>query len=231
MRTDAFPILLRDAGQPVGLDGHGRLRGLANLPAAESSVLAGILAGGDLPLASPQAELKNNGGVTRGAGEPAAEFAVADPLGRIVLEDRPVFHWSALPGAVSYRVEVYDSGYRLAAQSPPVSQTQWQPERPLARGRAYSWEVTAMRAGAEVRAPQPPASEARFVVLDQTRADRVTAALARVPASRLALSALYAEAGLNRECLQELQALEGENPGSMLPARLRARILAAESAR
>jgi len=223
-----FPVLLRDAGQSLGLDSHGRLRGLPNLPNAESSVLAGILAGGDLPLAKPREELAGNGGVTRGASEAAAEFAVTDPLGRVTLEDRPVFRWTALAGASSYRVRILDLDYRLVAESPSLSDTQWQPEKALARDRTYSWQVTAVRRGAELHAPQPPSSEARFAVLDNSRADRLTAALAHTPVSHLALSALYAEAGMDRECLQELQALEAENPGSALVARLRAQVTAME---
>jgi len=228
---EMFPAILHDSGQSLALDRSGKLRGLPNLPASQSAVLAAILAGGDLPLAPFHPELASNGGPTRSAGEAGPQFAPTDPLARVVLDDRPLFQWTALPGAASYRVEVFDLQGHPAATSPSVPATQWRPDRPLPRGSAYSWQVTAIRAGAALRVPQPPAAEARFLVLDRAHADVLTAALARTPVSHLALSVLYAEAGMDRESLRELQLLEQENPGSPLPGRWRAQLLARQPPR
>lgn len=219
--TGAVRTLLMDGGRAVGLDARGGVRGLPDLPQTEGAVLAVLLAGGGLPLASAPAELKENGGPQRAMRETTAEFAPVEPLGRVTLDDQPVFRWSALAGARAYRVRVFDPGYRLIAESALLAGTEWRPEKALARGQVYSWQVTGMRGEAEVPAPRPPASEARFAVLDRVRADRLTAALMRTPVSHLALSALYAEAGMSVECLRELDALQAENPGSALVARLR----------
>ena len=123
-------------------------------------------------------------------------------------------------------VEVFDLKGHPAAASPSLTATQWRSDKPLARGSVYSWQVTALRAGRELRAPLPPASEARFRVLEGTRASALMSTLARVPVSHLALSALYAEAGMDRESLGELELLQQENPGSPLLVRLRAQLLA-----
>jgi hypothetical protein len=223
--TGAVRTLLMDGGRAVGLDARGGVRGLPDLPQAERAVLAVLLAGGELPFAAAPGELKENGGPQRSTRETAAEFAPVESLGRVTLDDRPVFRWSALAGAQAHRVRVFDPGYRLIAESALLTETQWRPEKALARGQVYSWQVTGMRGEAEVPAPRPPASEAHFAVLDRVRTDRLTAALIRTPVSHLALAALYAEAGMSGECLRELDALQAENPGSALVARLRSQIV------
>ena len=223
--TGAVRTLLMDGGRPVGLDTRGEVRGLPDLPQAEGAVLAVLLAGGELPLAAAPGELKGNGGAQRATRETAAEFAPVEPLDRVTLDDRPVFRWTALAGARAYRVRVFDPDYRLIADSALLAETEWRPEKALARGQVYSWQVTGMRGEAEVPAPRPPASEARFAVLDRVRADRLTAALMRTPVSHLALAALYAEAGMSGECRRELDALQTENPGSALVARLRSQMV------
>ena len=224
--VEKFGVVLRDSGRPLALDRGGALRGLPDLPPSERATIGTILAGGNLPLAAFDPELASNGGPARGLGEAAPEFGPTDPLARVILEDRPLFQWTALPGAASYRVEVFDLKGHPAAASPSLTATQWRSDKPLARGSVYSWQVTALRAGRELRAPLPPASEARFRVLEGTRASALMSTLARVPVSHLALSALYAEAGMDRESLGELELLQQENPGSPLLVRLRAQLLA-----
>jgi len=217
--------LLMDGGRAVGLDARGGVHGLPDLPQAEGAMLVATLVGGELPLAAVPGELKENGGPQRATRQTAPEFAPVEPLGRVTLDDRPVFRWSVLAGARAYRVRVFDPGYQLIAESALLTETRWRPEKALARGQVYSWQVTGMRGEAEVPAPRPPASEARFAVLDRVRADRLTAALMRTPVSHLELAALYAEAGMSGECLPELDALQAENPGSVLVARLRSQMV------
>ena len=206
--------LLDDSGQQIALDRRGNLTGLPNLPPDISSMLAAIAAGGDLPVAARPVELPE-GNISGQTGE----FAVTDPRGRVVFDDRPVFIWTPLEGATSYRVEILDENGRPAEQSRRIFECQWRPDASLARRHAYSWRVTALRAGTELSAP-----EARFAVLDEERADRLAAALARSPVSHFALVALYAEAGMNRESLQELEILRAGNPRSVLLDRLRAQL-------
>jgi hypothetical protein len=227
----AFRALLRDNGRSVGLDGNGNVHGLDRIPASERLLVAAILTGGSLPLAPLRADLTPNGGAPRVAGAKTPELTLADPVGRVVFEDRPVFRWNALAAAVTYRVQVFDSDHRPVAQSPAISETSWQPAKTLARDRLYSWEVTAMRGGLEVVAPTPPAPEARFRIVDPERAGRIAQASLRVPQSHLELCALYAEAGLDQDCLREIEALEEENPDSALLVGLRAQLLARRPAR
>ena len=84
----------------------------------------------------------------------------------------------------------------------------WVPPRSLARNRVYLWQVIAIKDGQEIKAPVAPAPEARFKVLDQTKADEIVAARN----SSLVSGLLYAQAGLYDEAERELKKLVKENP-------------------
>ena len=223
-RLEAYTMLLRDGGMPVGLNSQGQAMGLANLTASESAGVTAILRDGRLPLAEPRSELRTPAGLLRSAAAQPPEFQLDEPVGRTILEDRPVFRWTALAGASSYRVAILDADFKPVAASPALTKTEWQPEIALPRGNVYSWQVTAVRGGAELLAPQPPLPEARFAVLEQARAERLKAAQSNQPVSHLVLCLLYAQEGMRRECLRELDLLGAENPGSELVARLREQV-------
>ena len=226
-----FQALLVDGGESVGIDSAGRLSGLSGVPAEERPMLLAMLQRAEFPHATRPGDLIDNGGVERSAGGEAPEFMVTAPLNRVVLEDRPLLRWTAIEGAKSYRARIFDTSFELVTESEPLDTLEWRPEKPLARDRTYTWQVTAEVGGKTLRAPRPPSSEARFHVLDAARATRLSAALGRSPLSQLELSALYAEAGMNAECLQALARLDRDNPGSPEIARLRASYLARPQSR
>jgi hypothetical protein len=70
--------------------------------------------------------------------------------------------------------------------------------------------------GRQIRAPLPPAPEARFTVLAQPEAERLQQARQRYPDAHLMLAALFAQAGALEPARQELEALARANPGSPL---------------
>src|SRR5262245_24142142 len=149
-----------------------------------------------------------------GAGGDAA-FVLLDPVGRIVTDDRPTFRWRPLNGAISYKLTVTDpeAGYKEVAASPELRETKWTVDRPLERGRIYTWQVIARADGREVKAPAPN-REAKFKLLEQARADEITRAEKVYAGRRLALGLLYAQAGLLDEAEREIKALVAANPQS-----------------
>ena len=151
-----------------------------------------------------------------GSGAGGGEFSVLDPVGNVLLSDRPTFRWSALDGATGYVVEVYDDRFNLLASSPQLTARSWAAPQTLPRGKVYSWQVKAVKDGQETKAPRPPAPQAKFRVLDRAKADEITRAKRSYPSSHLTLGLLYADAGLLKEAEQELRLLQRANPDSEL---------------
>jgi hypothetical protein len=144
------------------------------------------------------------------------EFSVLEPTGIVLLRDRPAFRWSEMAGATGYVVEVYDDQFKLAASSPQLTNRSWTIPQPLLRGKIYSWQVKAMKDGQEVTSPRPPAPQAKFRVLDQSKANELARAKRAYSSSHLTLGLLYADAGLLKEAEQEFRLLQRANPNSPL---------------
>jgi len=213
----SITIALRDNGRTVGFDSAGRLTGLESLDSETTARLTGLLRGGkwdvQLPavLAAPATSFLGPDGA-------ATAFTAISPMGKVVLDDRPVFSWNPLQGA-TYRVQVTDEQFQPVAESETLTQPTWRPAQRLPRGRLLLWQVAATRGSETTRAPQPPQPEARFFIATAEVGARIAAAQARTPVSRLQLAMLYAEAGMRAECERELQLLAGENKGSELIGR------------
>ena len=113
-------------------------------------------------------------------------------------------------------VRIYDADFNEVVASPRLSETAWTAARSLERGRTYSWQVTARVGDKEVISPVRPAPEAKFMILDQTKANELAEAKNPSAGSHLTLGALYAQAGLLDDAERELQALLRANPQSSL---------------
>jgi hypothetical protein len=107
------------------------------------------------------------------AGEPAESFTIVGPVGRVVDTNAPTLRWRAMDGAEGYSVDVYDQNYNKVASSGKLDANSWTPR--LQRGRTYVWQVTAVKNGQEIKAPQRPAPEARFRILDADRSAEIAA--------------------------------------------------------
>jgi hypothetical protein len=210
-------VSLQDGGKTIGLDRQGGLVGAD--ASADRDKLVAALRDGKISVNFPEG-LRSNYSVLLGADSGERPFRVLSPVGEPVLRDRPEFHWEALPQARSYQVQVYDADYQPVASSPQITETSWTPDRPLERGKRYAWQVTAIRSGPQVKAPQPPDAEARFEIVSSAQADTIEQAR-QASAGHLQLAAQYAQAGLCREALGEIDALERENQGSPLVQQLR----------
>ena len=155
-----------------------------------------------------------------GGSEQGREFSVLEPAGIVLLSDRPAFRWSRFEGASDYLVEIYDEQFKLVMSSPRITTFSWTASQPLSRGRVYSWQVKAVKDGQEITVPRPPAPQAKFRVIDQTKANELAKAKRAYGSSHLTLGLLYAEAGLLHEAEHEFRLLQKANPQSEIVRKL-----------
>ena len=154
-----------------------------------------------------------------GSGE-GISFALLSPVGTMVKDGRPTFRWRALPGATSYSVDVFDSSLKNVARIDRVSGTTWTPSQSLEPNQAYRWQVTALKSGEEITSPVPPTPEAKFKVLEQSKAEELNRAKKAYPNSHLILGSLYERAGLLDDAENEFRSLVSANPRSTLARKL-----------
>lgn len=221
--TTRARVILKDGGVSVALSSDGELTGVGWLSPAQAGAVKDALLTGRV--ATPEAFSGQGGGRDTLLGAPTEAggpktFALAYPVRAVVASNRPRFVWQTLAGAERYVVDVYDESFNKVATSGDVSGTEWTPTSGLKRGAVYSWEVTAYSAGGSSRAPAPPAPEARFRILDESRARELRQAERASPRSHLALGVLYARAGLIGEAEREFELLTVANPRSAEARRL-----------
>ena len=187
-----------------------------NAPPAEPALTPGEQAAVQLALSTHSLErapvldrLIARRGVLLGAPGESKTFAVSAPVGTVVLNDRPLFRWEAVPRASKYVVAVFDDNFQKVAESPALTDPEWRPEQPLARGRIYNWQVTAHLGGATLRSPVPPAPEARFQVALAEVAEQAEQARRQHPENHLLLAVLLAKAGALDGAAAELDVLAG----------------------
>ena len=209
----ALVAQLNDGERPLTLDREGRLSGADNLPSNYQNMLKKALVSQRIERSSQLKELTQRSSSLMGSSNVRTEFSLIDPVGTVLLTDRPTFRWSSMEGA-SYVVEVYDSKFNLLAKSLQLTNNSWTMPQSLARGEIYSWQVKAAKDGQEFTSPRPPAPQAKFRVLDQTKANELAKAKRTYGSSHLTLALLYADAGLLKESEQQLRILLKANPNS-----------------
>jgi anti-sigma factor RsiW len=211
---------LNDGEGRVVLDREGKLSGADHLPPDYQRMVKEALTRQRLEKSPLLAGLARPGSPLMSSGKQGRGFSVVEPVGKVLLADRPTFRWTPLDGATGYVVEVYDEKFNLAAASPQLTDNSWAVPQPLKRGGTYAWQVKAVKDGQEFRSPRPPEPQAKFRILDQARANELAQARQAYPSSHLALGLLYGQAGLVEEAEQEFRALEKANPDSALVRRL-----------
>src|SRR6185295_9107747 len=167
-------VSLNDGEGQVTLDRAGNLTGLRSLPPSWQQAVKTALITEQIQTSPAVSNLIGKTGALMGGSGEGVAFSLLGPVGTTVLTDRPVFRWSAVSGATSYLVAVYDSNFNWAATSQPITATTWTSSSPLRRGETYFWQVTAIRDGKEIKSPVPPAPEARFKVIEQSKADELS---------------------------------------------------------
>ncbi len=215
--SSSVVITLNDGAGQVTLDNEGNVAGVA--PPFQQTVKQTLMTE---RIETPQmlAELIGKSSVLMGPADEGHPFALLGPVGTVVMSERPAFRWRTLVGADSYVVKVFDADFNEVAVSPQLSETKWTVTRSLERGRTYSWQVTARVGDREVSSPVKPAPEAKFMVLDQVKANDLARAKNASAGSHLTLGILYADAGLLDDAERELQTLLRANPQSALAQKL-----------
>jgi hypothetical protein len=215
--SSSIVATLNDGGGQVTLDKEGNVTGAP--PEYQQAVRQTLIAQqiGTSPALS---ELIGKSGALMGPADEGHPIALLSPVGTVVISDRPTFRWRALDGADGYVVKIYDADFNEVAVSPRLSRTVWTATRSLERGRIYSWQVIARVADREVISPIKPAPDAKFMALNQAKANELANARNAAAGSRLTLGILYAQAGLLDDAERELQALVRANPQSTLARKL-----------
>lgn len=217
---DAVIAQLNDGGGLLTLDRSGALSGVENLPPAYKRMLKESLTNPRLAKSTLLAGLNRSGSSLMGGDEEGNKFSVTEPVGKVLLSDRPTFRWSQLEGATGYIAEVYDEKFNMVATSPVLNDNSWTVPQPLKRGGVFSWQVKAIKDGREFKSPLPPAPQAKFRILDLERANELRKAQRAYTSSHLMLGLLYTQAGLLDEAEREFRALQKANPDSALVRRL-----------
>src|SRR5690349_18352101 len=104
--------------------------------------------------------------VLRGADTQIESFNIIGPFRAVIAEDQPTFRWTALAGAASYTVSVYDATLNLIGTSEPLREPHWTMPSRLERGVVYTWVVTTIKDGKEILAPTLPA-RAEFKIIEK----------------------------------------------------------------
>lgn len=211
---------LNDGAGVVSLDQEGKLSGADNLPAGYQDLLKKALTGQRIEKSSQLQGLTRPPSVLMGPDDQPREFSVIEPGGNVLSSDRPAFRWTWMEGATGYVVEIYDDQFKLVSSSPQITSLTWTTTQALPRGQVYSWQVKAIKDGQETTSPRPPAPQAKFRVLDQTKANELARAKRAHGSSHLALGMLYAEAGLLKEAEAEFRLLRRSNPDSEIAQKL-----------
>ena len=209
---------LNDGGRVLALDQEGKLSGADDLPALYRNLVAKAFSTQRIEKSSQLQGLTRPPSSLMSGDNQKNQFAVLQPAGDVLLTDKPTFRWSTLEGATGYVVEVYDDKFNLVTSSPQLTNPSWTATLP--RGNVYSWQVKAIKEGQEITSPRPPASQAKFRVLDQAKANELARAKRAYGSSHLTLGLLYAEAGLLREAEQELRLVQRSNPNSEIARKL-----------
>ena len=217
-------ILLVDGRSRIELGEDGNLSGID--AGRFEARLKAVLTKEDVQVAPVARELRSTSGVLMGGGSPGAPFGLTAPVGRVILSDQPRFSWRPLADAESYFVTVFDENFTKVAESPALKQASWTVDKRLKRGSVYNWQVTAIKAGQEIKSPVRPAPDAKFKVIDAAAANEIEAA--RRTGSHLVLGTLYANAGMIAEAERELQILVKQNPRSELARKLLRKVQASK---
>jgi anti-sigma factor RsiW len=221
--TTPAAIVVRDAGRVVTVDAAGQVSGLSDLPPATTQAVVQALTAGILPRAAALDGLSGSEVRFMGADDRPQRLDVLAPVATVVRDPRPTFRWSPHPGARAYTVTVFSETFEKVLSSPAVRETAWTAATTLAPG-AYEWQVTADTPGGPVRAPSPPARDARFRVQGDAGRDALDRELARAGSSHLLEGLALAQAGVLDEAERAFAALLDENPDSPRIKELLARV-------
>src|SRR5262245_41601385 len=215
-------VSLRDGGKQISLDDTGALMGLGDLPASTRRLVKETLSSGEIQRPAALDNLSvEKGGVTRSNFTVQPSLKLISPGQVVIIENKPVFKWEPLKGALGYKVYIASRANWDGLSSPTLTPTtlEWTPPTPLRRGETYTWVVSAITEEGELTVPASSEPERKFKVLSE-RGFSDLIRLKQQTSSRLALGLFYARSGLVYEAEKEFQLLAAENADSTLAAKL-----------
>ncbi len=217
----AGPTSPSERGHPPVETTIARWPGIESLPTDEQRRVLSAIANQDISPPPILAQLAGKQGTLLSESQSTSGFRVVEPVGEVVLDPRPVFRWRALAGSENYIVAISDAQLNMVQSSPFSSGTRWRPNRPLERGKVYTWQVKAIRSEeAPVISPAPPAPEAKFQVLDQATAEKLERFRQANPDAHVILGILYVQAALLSEGEQEFRRVPVSDPSYRLAQKL-----------
>src|SRR5215510_8210439 len=215
-------VSLRDGGRQISLDDTGALAGLDDLSVSTRRLVKETLSSGEIrrPAALDDLAVEKSG-ATRSNFTDQPSFKLISPGQTVIVENKPVFKWEPLKGAMGYKVYIASRANWDGLSSPTLTPTtlEWTPPTPLRRGETYTWVVSAITEKGELIVPASSEPERKFKVLSERRFSDLIR-LKQQTSSRLALGLFYARSGLVYEAEKEFQLLAAENADSTLAAKL-----------
>lgn len=176
------------------------LAGIDSLSTADRSAVENAIGAGVAALPPLVAEIAQSREVLMGGtAARGSVFEVLTPAGTATVSDRPTFRWTSAANADDYIATIFDESAQVVARSRAIAQTSWTPDRALPRDRTYVWQVEARSGGATTIAPTPPASPARFHVVDEESARLLGRLEADHPQAHVLLAVLYTQRGVLNE--------------------------------
>ncbi len=218
------PLLTLNAGgKQITLAATGQVEGINFAASADESLARNALRSGRLETPAELAQLTASASSLMGQS-PDETFRLLYPTGKMIAATRPQLQWQALNGATEYVVTIANPQTNFIVSSEPLQATQWQPTKPLPRGQTYAWQVIALKAGKEIKAPLPDAPDAQFRILSQAQFAEVARAEKAYAGNHLMLGLIYARTGLLSAAESQFKALQAANPNSDIARQLLQRI-------
>ncbi|MCX8052469.1 MAG: zf-HC2 domain-containing protein [Armatimonadetes bacterium] len=138
------------------------------------------------------------------------------PVGIVVMSNRPLFRWTTVDLADSYRIIVTDKdGNEVFVGT--TDKTGLKLTTPLEHGRVYFWRVGVRFNKNDTWANSPAAG---FRIVSKDDIEKIEAVRKHMPGSRLALATIYESVGLYGEAEEQYRAVLRANPASALARRL-----------
>jgi hypothetical protein len=202
---------LADGGGRIALLEDGTIAGVALRTPRDADDARAVLSGHSIAIPTFIAAMP---GAVRGGDAGTHPLRAVAPFRSAVLDARPRFSWTPLPGAQSYRVAVFDADYEEVARSETLRGTSWTPSQPLPAGVDLSWHVVAATGTGELSSAGSDRAEAVFRVLAPHEAAEVELGEDHYRDSRLMRGLLYSRHGLLHDAEREFRRLAEQNPGS-----------------
>jgi hypothetical protein len=185
-----------------------------NIGTIEQQQLQSAFQGKGLAKPSALQDLQGKNGVLLSDEPTNKNFELLGPVATVVSTDRPTFRWKAAEGISDFSISIYDTNFNPVANSPITNQKQWTIETPLERGKVYLWIVSGHLGEKIIKAPVPPAPEAKFEVLSAGDFQKLNQHKLEYGQSHLLLGLYALQLGLIDDAGQEWSQLSKENPNS-----------------